>query len=83
MLCTPWQLAQLATVCEPAADAKPWYEASKLTTLSAGIPNLLVKRTLPWHRAHVSGTLLGFTSEARLVGAWMECSPWQSVQTGA
>ena len=24
MLCTPWQLAQLATVCDPALAASPW-----------------------------------------------------------
>jgi len=34
MLCTPWQLAQLATVCDPSLAASPWYDASKLVSRS-------------------------------------------------
>ena len=40
MLWTPWQLAQLATVCEPAFAARPWNEASKLTSAVRGKPEL-------------------------------------------
>ena len=47
MLWTPWQLAQLATVCDPLLAARPWKEESKLTSRSLGIPNLRVSRTLP------------------------------------
>jgi hypothetical protein len=47
MLCTPWQLAQLATVCEPLLAASPWKEESKLTNRSFGIPNFRVSRTSP------------------------------------
>jgi hypothetical protein len=47
ILCTPWQLAQLATVCDPLLAAKPWKEESKLTSRSLGMPNLRVSRTSP------------------------------------
>src|SRR5579864_9629044 len=83
MLCTPWQLAQLATVCEPAFAAMPWNDASKLTSRSAGNPNLRARRTSPWQAPQVSRIFWPFTGEAALLGGRMECSPWQSVHTGA
>src|SRR5579864_3390645 len=48
MLWTPWQLAQLATVCDPLLAARPWKDESKLISRSAGRPNLRVNRTSPW-----------------------------------
>ena len=83
MLCTPWQLAQLATVCEPALAARPWKEESKLTMRSAGRPNLRVSRTSPWQLPQVSRMCAAFTGEAALVCLRMLCSPWQSVHSGA
>src|SRR3954454_8793547 len=83
ILCTPWQLAQLATVCEPAFAAKPWNEESKLSTRSLGRPNLRVSRTSPWQLPQVSRIWLEFTGEAVLLGFMILCSPWQSVQSGA
>ena len=59
MLCTPWQLAQLATVCEPALAARPWNDESKLTRRSEGRPNLRVSRTSPWQLPQVSRMLRG------------------------
>src|ERR1039458_8142685 len=83
MLCTPWQLAQLATVCEPLLAARPWNEESKLTRRSLGMPNLRVRRTSPWQLPHVSRILLTFTGLAALVCFRILCSPWQSVHSGA
>ena len=83
MLCTPWQLAQLATVCEPALAARPWKEESKLTSRSLGRPNLRVRRTSPWQLPQVSRMWLAFTGEAALVCLRILCSPWQSVHSGA
>src|SRR6185369_2769858 len=83
MLCTPWQLAQLATVCEPALAAKPWNDESKLTSRSDGSPNLRVSRTSPWQLPQVSRMCAAFTGEASLVCLKILCSPWQSVQSGA
>ncbi len=54
MLCTPWQLAQLATVCEPLLAARPWKDESKLTSRSLGMPNFRVRRTSPWQLPQVS-----------------------------
>ena len=82
ILCTPWQLAQLATVSLPSFAASPWKEASKLTTRSAGRPKRRDNCTLPWQFPQVSRMLPAYTGEALLVGARMECSPWQSVQIG-
>src|SRR5689334_5173130 len=83
MLCTPWQLAQLATVWEPDCAARPWNDASKLTSRSGGKPNLRASRTSPWQLPQVSRMFRLLTGEAALLGRRMECSPWQSVQTGA
>src|ERR1019366_6679133 len=83
MLCTPWQLAQLATVCEPALEARPWNDESKLTRRSVGSPNLRVKRTSPWQLPQVSRMCAAFTGEASLVCLRIRCSPWQSVHSGA
>src|ERR1039458_6539193 len=83
MLCTPWQLAQLATVCEPLLAARPWNEESKLTRRSLGMPNLRVRPTSPWQLPHVSRILLTFTGLAALVCFRILCSPWQSVHSGA
>ncbi len=79
----PWQLAQLATVCEPALAARPWKVASKLTTRSGGNPKRLERRMSPWHRAQVSRMCRTCTGEDSLVCGSMECSPWQSVHSGA
>ena len=75
MLCTPWQLAQLATDCEPALAASPWKDASKLTSRSAGNPNRLASWTFAWQPPQVSRTLAAFTGEDALVCRRMECSP--------
>src|SRR6266545_713163 len=83
MLWTPWQLAQLATVWEPALAASPWKDASKLRTRSVGSPNLRVNCTLPWQPPQVSRMLAVLTGEAALVCLMMACSPWQSVHSGA
>src|ERR1019366_2160598 len=83
MLCTPWQLAQLATVCEPDLAAKPWKEASKLTTRSDGRPKARVRRTLSWQLPQVSRMCAALTVEAALPGLRILCSPWQSVHKGA
>src|ERR1035438_6936311 len=83
MLCTPWQLAQLATVSLPSFAASPWKEASKLTTRSEGRLNRRESCTFPWQFPQVSRMLPAYTGEAVLLGARMECSPWQSVQSGA
>src|ERR1044072_9102367 len=56
MLCTPWQLAQFATVWDPDFAAKPWNEESKLITRSLGRPNLRFSRTSSWHVPQVSRT---------------------------
>src|SRR5436190_15268166 len=77
MLCTPWQLAQLATVCDPLLAARPWNEESKLTSRSLGIPNLRVNRTSPWQLPQVSRMLFAFTELAELVCFRILCSPWQ------
>src|ERR1035438_2686250 len=83
ILCTPWQLAQLATVCDPALDASPWKDESKLTSRSEGRPNLRVSRTLSWQLAQVSRMCAAFTGDASLVCLMILCSPWQSVHSGA
>src|SRR5260370_40342876 len=83
MLCTPWQLAQLATVCDPLLAARPWNEESKLTNRSAGMPNLRVRRTSPWQLPQVSRMLLTFTGLSALVCLRILFSPWQSVHSGA
>src|SRR5450759_2264993 len=82
MLCTPWQLAQLATVWEPLLAARPWKEESKLTKRSLGMPNLRVRRTSPWQLPQVSRMWLTFTGLAALVCFRILCSPWQSVHSG-
>ena len=63
--------------------ARPWKEASKLTSRSAGMPNLRESRTLPWQLPQVSRMWPALTGESALVCFRMECSPWQSVQSGA
>src|ERR1035438_9879956 len=78
-----WQLAQLATVSLPSFAASPWKEASKLTTRSEGRLNRRESCTFPWQFPQVSRMLPAYTGEAVLLGARMECSPWQSVQSGA
>src|SRR5579872_6403621 len=67
MLCTPWQLAQLATVCDPALAASPWKDASKLTRRSEGRPNLRVSSRSPWQFPQVSRMLTLLTGEEALV----------------
>src|SRR5260370_29898562 len=81
MLCTPWQLAQLATVCDPPFEARPWKEASNVVMRSEGRPKRRDRFTFPWHCPHVSRTWSRLTEEAVFPGRRMECSPWQSVQT--
>ena len=73
----PWQLAQLATDCDPALDAIPWKDWSKLITRSAGIPNFFDSRTLPWHCAQVSTT---FDAASMLSGETLCMTSWQLVQ---
>src|SRR5690242_14038766 len=66
MLWTPWQLAQLATDCEPVFAARPWKDSSKLTMRSAGRPKRLESLRLPWHWPQVSRILLALTPEPAL-----------------
>src|SRR5262249_1190334 len=83
ILWTPWQLAQLATVCEPLFPARPWNDESKLTRRSAGNPNLRASRTAPWRLPRASRLCAVFPWLDWLVCLRMLCSPWQSVQSGA
>src|SRR6185369_17122463 len=83
MLWPPWQLAQLATVCDPDFAARPWNEVSKLVTRSPGSPNLRISFTSWWQLPHVSRIWAAFTGEAALLGLMILCSPWQSPQSGA
>ena len=50
---------------------------------SAGIPKRLIRRTSPWQRPQVSGTLFAKTLDSGFFGRMIEWLVWQSVQTGA
>ena len=79
----PWQEAQSATVWEPDFSASPWKLESKVVIRSEGMPKRLMRRTSPWQRPHVSGTLLEKTLDSGFFGRMIEWLVWQSVQTGA
>src|SRR5262249_23616669 len=54
ILWTPWQLAQLAAVSEPARAASPGKGGWERVRRGGGRPNREVRRMSPWQRAQVS-----------------------------
>ena len=83
ILCTPWQEAQLATFNAPFLLASPWYVSLYVSIRLASKPYRPERISEPWQRVQVVLEMLaGKTDDSGFVGSWIECSPWQSVQTG-
>ncbi len=79
---TPWQLAQFAATLDPPRAARPWKLSAYVSRRPPGIPYFSLIPSASWQLEQVRDTEATLTREAGSRAARMECSPWQSVQTG-